>query len=58
MHPGKWSQNFHWSVLVVPPGALRLLRAYGKIDDGVVRRTIVAMIETVVNRPVGKSRKR
>ena len=44
--------------LVTPPGAMRLLRAYASIDDGIVRRSLVAMVETIVNRPIGKSRKR
>ena len=31
--------------LLTVPGALRLLRAYGTLKDGVMRRSVVAMIE-------------
>jgi len=37
--------------LLSHPGALRLLRAYGQLADGVVRRSIVAMVENISNRP-------
>ena len=33
--------------LLTTPGALRLLRAYAKLEDGVMRRSIVAMAENV-----------
>jgi hypothetical protein len=33
--------------LLTIPGALRLLRAYAKLEDGVMRRSIVAMAENV-----------
>jgi transcriptional regulator with XRE-family HTH domain len=40
--------------LLTAPGALRLLRAYGKLEDGVMRRSIVAVVEGIANRPVGE----
>jgi transcriptional regulator with XRE-family HTH domain len=43
--------------LLTVPGALRLLRAYGKLEDGVMRRSIVAVVEGSANRPVGHSKK-
>ena len=33
--------------LLATPGALRLLRAYGKLLDGKMRRSVVAMIENI-----------
>ncbi len=33
--------------LLINPGALQLLRAYGKLKDGVMRRSIVDLIERV-----------
>jgi transcriptional regulator with XRE-family HTH domain len=33
--------------LLTMPGALRLLRSYGKIDDGKLRRSIVAHVERI-----------
>ena len=35
--------------MLTTPGALRLLRAYGKLEDGTTRRSIVAMIEAVAH---------
>jgi transcriptional regulator with XRE-family HTH domain len=43
--------------LVVAPGALRLLRAYGKLDDGVMRRLIVGLIEGLAAQPVRGAKK-
>jgi transcriptional regulator with XRE-family HTH domain len=40
--------------LLTPPGALRLLRAYARIDNGHQRRNIVALVERIVSGP-GKS---
>jgi transcriptional regulator with XRE-family HTH domain len=37
--------------LLINPGALQLLRAYGKLKDGVMRRSIVDMIERVAAQP-------
>jgi transcriptional regulator with XRE-family HTH domain len=36
--------------LLTIPGALRLLRSYGKIDDGKLRRSIVAHVERIAHR--------
>jgi transcriptional regulator with XRE-family HTH domain len=36
--------------LLTIPGALRLLRSYGKIDDGKLRRSIVAHVENIAHR--------
>jgi transcriptional regulator with XRE-family HTH domain len=33
--------------LLTTPGALRLLRAYAKLEDGVMRRSIVALAENI-----------
>lgn len=44
--------------LIVAPGALRLLRAYAKLNDGVTRRAVVGMIESIALRPVGNEKKR
>jgi hypothetical protein len=33
--------------LLTTPGALRLLRAYAKLEDGVMRRSIVVVVENV-----------
>src|SRR5215216_3153402 len=33
--------------LLTVPGALRLLRAYGQLDDGKMRRSIVDLVENV-----------
>ena len=33
--------------LLAAPGALRLLRAYGKLSDGKMRRSVVTMIENI-----------
>jgi transcriptional regulator with XRE-family HTH domain len=35
--------------LVTPPGALKLLRAYARIDDGNQRRNIVALVERIAS---------
>ncbi len=40
--------------LLTPPGALRLLRAYARIDNGHQRRNIVALVERIASGP-GKS---
>jgi transcriptional regulator with XRE-family HTH domain len=40
--------------LLTPPGALRLLRAYARIDNGNQRRNIVALVERIASGP-GKS---
>jgi transcriptional regulator with XRE-family HTH domain len=40
--------------LLTPPGALKLLRAYARIDDGHQRRKIVALVERIASGP-GKS---
>jgi transcriptional regulator with XRE-family HTH domain len=42
--------------LLVAPGALRLLRAYAKLNDGVTRRAVVGMIESISHRPVGNAK--
>ena len=44
--------------LLTTPGALRLLRAYAKLEDGVMRRSIVAMAENVALGREGESKKR
>jgi transcriptional regulator with XRE-family HTH domain len=36
--------------LLTTPGALRLLRAYAKLEDGVMRRSIVALAENIALR--------
>ena len=41
--------------LITPPGALKLLRAYARIDDRDQRRNIVALIERIASGP-GKSK--
>ena len=43
--------------LLTRPGALRLLRAYGKLEDGLMRRAIVAVVETVAS-SAGSDRKK
>ena len=35
--------------LITPPGALKLLRAYARIDDRDQRRNIVALIERIAS---------
>jgi transcriptional regulator with XRE-family HTH domain len=40
--------------LLTPPGALRLLRAYARIDNGSQRRNIVTLVERIASGP-GKS---
>ena len=40
--------------LITPPGALKLLRAYARIDDRDQRRNIVALVERIASGP-GKS---
>jgi transcriptional regulator with XRE-family HTH domain len=40
--------------LITPPGALKLLRAYTRIDDRDQRRNIVALVERIASGP-GKS---
>jgi transcriptional regulator with XRE-family HTH domain len=42
--------------LITLPGALRLLRAYANLKDGILRRSIVALVEDIACRPVGKSK--
>ena len=37
--------------LITPPGALKLLRAYARIDDRDQRRNIVALIERIASGP-------
>ena len=44
--------------LLTTPGALRLLRAYAKLEDGVMRRSIVALAENVALGREGESKKR
>jgi transcriptional regulator with XRE-family HTH domain len=44
--------------LLTTPGALRLLRAYAKLDEGLMRRSIVAMVENVAQGRVAESKKR
>ena len=40
--------------LLTPPGALKLLRAYARINDGHQRRNILALVERIASGP-GKS---
>jgi transcriptional regulator with XRE-family HTH domain len=35
--------------LLSAPGALRLLRAYGKLESGLMRRAILAVVENISN---------
>jgi transcriptional regulator with XRE-family HTH domain len=44
--------------LLTTHGALRLLRAYAKLEDGVMRRSIVALVENVALGREGESKKR
>lgn len=44
--------------LLIAPGAMRLLRAYAKLKDGVVRRSVVGLIEGLAHRPVEGAKKR
>ena len=44
--------------LLTIPGALRMLRAYAKLEDGVMRRSIVAMVENVAHGRGGEPGKR
>ena len=44
--------------LLTTPGALRLLRAYAKLEDGAMRRSIVALAENVAVSREGASKKR
>jgi transcriptional regulator with XRE-family HTH domain len=44
--------------LLTTPGALRLLRAYAKLEEGVMRRSIVAMVENVAQGMGGEPKKR
>jgi transcriptional regulator with XRE-family HTH domain len=44
--------------LLTTPGALRVLRAYAKLEDGVMRRAIVAMVENVAQGRGGGPKKR
>src|SRR5215204_2304736 len=37
--------------LLTPPGALKLLRAYARIDNGSQRRNIVALVERIASGP-------
>jgi transcriptional regulator with XRE-family HTH domain len=43
--------------LLTVSGALRLLRAYGKLQDGEMRRSIVDMIERVAAQPMKGAKK-
>ena len=43
--------------LLTAPGALRLLRAYGKLADGITRRSILGMVEAIANSPKGRAMK-
>jgi transcriptional regulator with XRE-family HTH domain len=43
--------------LIVAPDALRLLRAYAKLNDAVKRRAVVYMIESMARRPIAKEKK-
>jgi transcriptional regulator with XRE-family HTH domain len=44
--------------LLTTPGALRLLRAYAKLEEGVMRRSIVAIVENVAQGRGGEPKKR
>ena len=44
--------------LLTNPGALRVLRAYAKVQDGAMRRSIVAMVENVAQGRGGEPKKR
>jgi transcriptional regulator with XRE-family HTH domain len=44
--------------LLTTPGALRLLRAYAKLEEGVMRRSIVAVVENVAHGRGGEPKKR
>jgi transcriptional regulator with XRE-family HTH domain len=43
--------------LLTVSGALRLLRAYGKLPDGEMRQSIVRMTEGIANQPAGRVKK-
>jgi transcriptional regulator with XRE-family HTH domain len=43
--------------LVIAPGALRLLRAYAKLKDGVMRRSVVGLIEGLAAQPMKGAKK-
>jgi transcriptional regulator with XRE-family HTH domain len=44
--------------LLTTPGALRLLRAYAKLEEGVMRRSVVAMVENVAQGGGGEPKNR
>ena len=44
--------------LLTNPGALRVLRAYAKVQDGAMRRSIVALVENVAHGRGGEPKKR
>jgi transcriptional regulator with XRE-family HTH domain len=43
--------------LLTTPGAQQLLRSYGKLKDGVMRRSVVGLVEGLAYRPVGDAKK-
>ena len=45
-------------MLLTSPGARQLLRSYGKLQDGVMRRWIVGLVEALVPRPVRDAKKK
>src|SRR2546423_1380429 len=44
--------------LLSKPGALALLRAYGKLKEGTMRRSVVSLVENVAYRPAEKPSKK
>jgi transcriptional regulator with XRE-family HTH domain len=44
--------------LLTTPGALRVLRAYAKVEDGGMRRSIVALVENVAHGRGGEPKKK
>jgi transcriptional regulator with XRE-family HTH domain len=44
--------------LLTTPGALRLLRAYAKLEEGVMRRSVVSLVENVAQGKGGEPKKR
>jgi transcriptional regulator with XRE-family HTH domain len=43
--------------LLTTPGALQLLQSYGKLKDGVMRRSVVGLVEGLAYRSAGDAKK-
>jgi transcriptional regulator with XRE-family HTH domain len=56
MHGGPHGGESPLKLLTVS-GALRLLRAYGRLTDRVTRQSVVRVVERVADQPVGRSKK-